>query len=79
MKYLLYKINENEKTFLKLVLKGVLPRPQYALGLFLSANIASQLGYKKISVIEFGWEGEGLLDLEHYSEDIFNLKIEIYI
>ena len=82
LKYLLYKINENEKDFLKLVLKGVLPRPQYALGLFLSANIASQLGYKKISVIEFGcWEGEGLLDLEHYSEDIerlFNLKIEIY-
>ena len=82
LKYFFYKFNINEKKFFNLILKGSLPRPHYALGLFLSASLASQLQCKKISVIEFGcWECEGLLDLEHYTEEIeklFNVKIEIY-
>lgn len=82
LKYLIYKLKPSEKKFFKLILKGSLPRPQYALGLFLSASLGTQLGYKKISAIEFGcWQGEGLLDVEHYAneiEKIFNIKIEIY-
>ena len=82
LKYSLYKFNISERNFFKLILNGSLPRPHYALGLFLSASLASQLNYKKISIIEFGcWECEGLIDLEHYTNDIekiFDIKIEIY-
>ena len=82
LRYYLNKINLNEKKYFKLILNGIIPRPQYAFCLFMSANLAAQLGYKKISAIEFGcWEGEGLLDLEHYSseiEKIFQIDIEIY-
>ncbi len=82
LKYSLYKFNISERNFFKLILNGAVPRPHYALGLFLSASLASQLNYKKISIIEFGcWECEGLMDLEHYTNDIekiFDIKIEIY-
>jgi hypothetical protein len=82
LKYKFSSIFINEKRYFNLILKGILPRPQYALGLFLCAAIAKQQGIKKFSAIEFGcWEGEGLLDLEHYSEEIekiFDIKIEIY-
>ena len=82
LKYLLMSINVNEKKYFNLILKGILPRPHYAFCLFMSANLASQLGYKKISALEFGcWECEGLLDLEHFAfeiEKIFNIEIEIY-
>lgn len=82
LRYYLNKINLNEKKYFNLILNGIIPRPQYAFCLFMSANLAAQLGYKKISAIEFGcWEGEGLLDLEHYSseiEKIFQIDIEIY-
>ena len=61
----------NEKKYFNLIAKGILPRPQYALGLFLAAAVAKQQGIQKFSVIEFGcWEGEGLIDLEHYSYEI---------
>lgn len=81
-KYFFSKIILDEKKYFNLILKGIIPRPQYALGLFLCAAIAKQQGIKKFSAIEFGcWEGEGILDLEHYSneiEKIFDVKIEIY-
>jgi hypothetical protein len=81
-KYFLYKLNISERKYFHLILKGIIPRPHYAFGVFFSSSIASQLGYKKISLFEFGcWEGEGLLDLEHYSaeiEKLFNIEIEIY-
>ena len=82
LRYSIAKLSLNEKRYFQLILKGIIPRPQYALGLFLSASLASQIGYKKISVIEFGcWECEGLIDLEHYAceiEKIFKIEIEIY-
>ena len=41
------------------------------LGLLLASHQAHELGYKKISVIEFGcWNCEGLIDLENYIDDI---------
>ena len=82
IKYFISKLNINERKYFDLILRGIIPRPQYAFGIFFASSIASQLGYKKISVCEFGcWEGEGLLDLEHYSaeiEKLFNIEIEIY-
>lgn len=82
MRYFFYRLKLNEKNYFNLILKGIIPRPHYAFGLFYSAAYASQLGYKKISVIEFGcWECEGLLDLEHFADEIekiFKIKIEIY-
>lgn len=82
IKYRFAKLFLNEKRYFNLIAKGILPRPQYALGLFLSAAFAKEQGIKKFSVIEFGcWEGEGLIDLEHYSneiEKIFEVSIEIY-
>lgn len=82
LKYMFSKFNLNEKKYFDLISHGIIPRPQYALGLFLSASLASQIGYKKISAIEFGcWEFEGLVDLEHYAteiEKIFEVEIEIY-
>ena len=82
IKYRFAKFFLNEKRYFNLIVKGILPRPQYALGLFLSAAFAKEQGIKKFSVIEFGcWEGEGLIDLEHYSneiEKIFEVNIEIY-
>ncbi len=82
LKYFIYKLNINERKYFDLIIKGTIPRPHYAFGVFFSSSIASQLGYKKISLFEFGcWEGEGLLDLEHYSteiEKLFNIEIEIY-
>ena len=82
IKYFISKLNINEQKYFNLILRGIIPRPHYAFGIFFSSSIASQLGYKKISVFEFGcWEGDGLLDLEHYSDEIekiFNIEIEIY-
>lgn len=82
LKYKFAKIFLNEKKYFNLIARGILPRPQYALGLFLTAAVAKQQGIQKFSVIEFGcWEGEGLIDLEHYSneiEKIFGVEIEIY-
>ncbi len=82
IKYQINKSIRNEKNYFNLILKGVIPRPQYAFGLFFTASLASQLNIKKFSVIEFGcWQGEGLMDLEHYSEEIekiFKIKIDIY-
>jgi len=68
--------------FVNLIKFGVLPRPQYALGLILAATQASALGYKKISVIEFGcWNLEGLIDMENYIEDIkkiIDIEIKVF-
>lgn len=82
LKYQINKFVRNEKNYFNLILKGVMPRPHYAFGLFFTASLANQLNIKKFSVIEFGcWQGEGLMDIEHFSEEIekiFNVEIDIY-
>jgi len=73
IKYSLFKsfYSKNLNKFIDLIKFGVIPRPHYALGLLLAAFQAKELGYKKISIIEFGcWECDGLIDLENYIEDI---------
>jgi hypothetical protein len=68
--------------FINLIKKGTIPRTHYALGLLMAAHQAKELGYKKISVIEFGcWNCEGLIDLENYIFDIqnfFNIEFKVY-
>ena len=80
--YLAHKIIKSEKYYFNLIRRGRLPRPHYALGIFLSAYLASELKINKISIIEFGcWKGEALLDIEKFVEDIekiIKIKIEIY-
>jgi len=82
MKYLSYKKKPNLIKFIDLIKFGILPRPHYALGLLMAAHRAQQLGYKKISVFEFGcWNCRGLLDLEHWIDDIkeiINIDFQIF-
>lgn len=71
-KFKFFHKNNLEK-FFDLIKNGSIPRPHYALGLILAAHQAKELGYKKISVIEFGcWDCDGLIDLENYINDIKN-------
>lgn len=80
--YSLFKIFKTNNYYLNLIKKGKLPRPHYALGMFLSAFLAKELKIKKISVLEFGcWKGEALFDMEIFANDIeklLNVNIEIY-
>lgn len=83
-KYKLFKTfySKNLNKFIDLIKFGILPRPHYALGVLLAAHQAYNLGYKKISIIEFGcWNCDGLIDLEHYIKDIknfFNLEFKVF-
>ena len=52
LKYFIYKLNINERKYFDLIIKGTIPRPHYAFGVFFSSSIASQLGYKKISLFD---------------------------
>lgn len=80
--YKKFKRNKSLSKFIKLVCKGLVPRPHYALGLLFAADQAKYFGYKKFSVIEFGcWNNDGLLDLDHWCKeisDIMNIDYEIY-
>lgn len=84
IRYLKFKTfdKKNINKFIDLIKFGTLPRPHYALGLLLAAHEAANLGYKKISIIEFGcWNCDGLIDLEHYIKDIknfFQIEFEVY-
>lgn len=50
---------------------GVFPYPHYAYGLFWSATLASRLGIKRISALEFGVAGgRGLIALERAAAEI---------
>ena len=59
-----------------------LKRMQYAYICFHAAKLGKRLGYKKISVIEYGVAGgQGLLLLEEHVKEIekyFNIEIDIY-
>jgi hypothetical protein len=61
---------------------GALRRNHYAYICFNAALLAKKIGYKKISVIEYGVaEGSGLLSLEKYAEEIekiLGIEIEVY-
>ena len=57
-------------------------RPHYGHCVHQAARLAKKLGYKNISVLEFGVAGgRGLLDLEYHANEIskiFDIEIEIY-
>lgn len=57
-------------------------RPHYGYCLYNAAVLAKNLGYKKISVLEFGVAGgNGLLNLEYHTKQItkfIEIEIEIY-
>ena len=53
----LYLFNPGAENYYKLIKKGCVARPQYALGIFEASILAKRLGYKKISIIEFGCAG----------------------
>ena len=65
----------------RIIKKGLIPRPHYALGILLACNQAVQIGLKKISVIEMGaYDKSSIIDLaEHKSiiESILPIKINI--
>ena len=77
-----FKKKPNIKSFLNLIKKGIIPRPHYALSILLAAKQASDLGYKKIKIIELGcYNFDGLVDLENYAKDIqkfIKIELEIY-
>jgi hypothetical protein len=57
-------------------------RPHYGYCIYNSTKLASKLGYKKISIIEFGVAGgNGLLNIEYHVQEvkkIFDIEIEVY-
>ena len=84
VKYFFFRkfFNKDLSRFIELIKFGVLPRPNYALGLLMAAHQGHSLGYKKISVIEFGcWNCDGLIDIENYITDLkklFDIDIDVY-
>lgn len=60
----------------------IISRPHYAYCIFNACQLASKLGLKSISVIEFGVAtGNGLVCIEEITEELeklFDIKIEIY-
>ena len=78
----LYQLQPSLRQYEKLVLKGHVLRPHYAYALLSASKEAMLLGYKKISVIEFGCAGgSGLVDLEYISHQIsqvLDLQFEIF-
>lgn len=61
---------------------GAVDRPEYGYCVYNAAFLASKLGYKRISVLEFGVaKGVGLLNLEYHAGEatrLFGVEIEIY-
>ena len=61
---------------------SALRRNHYAYICYNAAKLAKKLGYKKISIIEYGvGEGSGLISLEKYADEIqkiFNVELDIY-
>jgi hypothetical protein len=62
--------------------RQLLERPNYAYCVYQGGKLAKRLGYKRISVIEFGVAGgAGLLNLESHAEQIskaLGIEIEVY-
>ena len=70
-RYFQFFYGKSFEKFFDLIKYGVLPRPNYALGILMAAHQAKELNYKKISIIELGcWNFEGLIDIENYINDI---------
>jgi hypothetical protein len=61
---------------------GAVERPHYGYCIYNGALLAKRLGYKKISVIEFGVAGgAGLINIEYHAEQtarILGIQIEVY-
>jgi len=57
-------------------------RPHYAYCVYHAANLASKLGYREISVIEYGIAGgNGLILLEQYADEVaveLGISIQVY-
>lgn len=61
---------------------GAVERPHYAHCVYQAALLGKKLGYKKISVLEFGVAGgNGLIELEHHADEagkITGVEVEVY-
>ncbi|MGB3514140.1 MAG: hypothetical protein WBA93_34020 [Microcoleaceae cyanobacterium] len=61
---------------------GAVERPHYGYCVYQAAALAKNLGYERISVLEFGVAGgNGLINLEYHASEvskIFSIDIEIY-
>lgn len=79
-RYLLKKTGLGSYTT-RLSLEAV-PRPYYGFPIYHSLRLAKSLGYKKVSIIEFGVAGgNGLLNIEYHVKEIkkkMDIEVEIY-
>lgn len=61
---------------------GAVDRPHYGYCVYHAAVLAKKLGYRRISVLEFGVAGgNGLMNLEYHAQEIkklFAIEIDIY-
>jgi hypothetical protein len=61
---------------------GAVERPHYAYCIYHAAKLAKSLGYKRISVLEFGVAGgNGLMNLEHHAKkisELYAIGIDVY-
>lgn len=72
---------KNLNGYLELIKTGLIPRPQYALGFYLSSSQAIQIGLKEISIIEVGCYDESsiqdLIEHKNIIEEIMPIKINL--
>jgi hypothetical protein len=65
----------------RLIAYDLMPRPQYAYGVYQAACLAQSLGVRKFCSVEFGVAGgRGLIRLEHIAETVgrvFNIDISV--
>lgn len=64
------------------LLREAVPRPYYGYPIYHSLKLASSLGYKKVSIMEFGVAGgRGLINAEYHVREIqkiLDIEVEIY-
>lgn len=79
---LLYRLSPSLKNYEKLIITGHEYRPHYAYALLETAKLAKSLGYKSVSVLEFGCAGgAGLLDIEYHINELkkhFDIEFQVY-
>lgn len=79
---LIYHLKPNIKSYEKLILLGHAYRPHYAFALLETAKLAQSLGYKSVSILEFGCAGgAGLLDIEYHINELkrhFDLDFQVF-
>ncbi len=82
IKDIVYRFKYRNFSYLQKLEAGVFVRSYYGYCIYKSAELGVKLGYKRITIIEFGVAGgNGLLTIENHCEEIkkiFDIEFDIY-